>query len=110
MTTALAIMSAIVLLPGLFIVVLLRKLRRAGRPDRLGELAVGAWMVHAVVRVVLLLAWPDAPPWTWFVTLVPALLICFGVLVARVRQYPEALFSPETIARVRGWSEKVRGR
>lgn len=102
--------SALPVLPGTLLLVLLHKLRRAGHPDRAGEISVGLWMLAALLHLGAPLVWPHGPRWLWFTTAVPAALITAGILTARIRRHPDVLFSPATIARVRRWSAKVHRR
>lgn len=90
--------------------VLLGKLRRHDHPDRPCEWYLAAWAVFAMARLIVVAGWPHHPWWVWYPAL--GVLLAGGavILASRIRAHPETLFSPATIAWVRGWSAKVRGR
>lgn len=98
MTGVLIAITVASLLPAAILALLLRRMRRAGRPDRGAERIVAAWTVVAAGALVSL-ACPDPPLWIRFVLVSPTLLIGFGFLAVRIRQHPEVLFSPATVAR-----------
>lgn len=101
MGALLAAIAVTPILPGLGLLALLRRMRRAGHPDPAAERVLAVWLLYAVTNAVLTLAWPGAPPWLWIALLLPVLAAGFRFLAARIRQHPEALFSPAAIRRSR---------
>lgn len=99
LTAVLIAIAVAPLPPAVFIALLLRRLRRAGRPDRGAERLVVAWMVTHVVSSLVTFACPNPPDWIRFVVVAPTLVVGFGFLAVRIRQHPEVLFSPATVAR-----------
>lgn len=93
--------AAVAVLPGLFLLALLRKLRRSGRPDTAGERVLYFYLVYCTVRAVTAFTWPHAPLWAVLGPLGPLFAVCFGFLYVRVRRHPEAVLSPATVRRWR---------
>ena len=105
-----AAVTVAMLAPAVFLATLMRRLRKAGRPDRAGERILWFWISYVVARALLLEACPGTPPTLLVLgSVVPLLLVCFGLLAVRVRRNPEALFSPATIARARAAAVRLRG-
>jgi len=88
------------LLPAALLTLLLRRLRRAGRPDRGAERMVAMWTLVTVVSALVALACPDPPHWIRVVLVGPPLLIGFGFMIHRIRKNPTALFAPQTVDRL----------
>lgn len=99
MTGVLVALAVVPLLPAALIALLLRKLRRAGRPDCGAERLVAAWVVTHIASALVGLVYPDAPPWLSFAVVIPTLVVGFVFLGVRIRHHPEVLFSPATVAR-----------
>lgn len=108
MKTALIVITAVPLLPLALILILLGKLRRRGRPDRTAEWYLGTWAVFSTARLVAEIWWDGLPGWLWWPLMSALILAGFVFLGWRIRQHPEAVLSPETIARIRGAAAKLR--
>lgn len=94
-----AAISVLAFLPATMIAALLWQLRRAGRPDRLGEAVTASSSVFAAGLTAAPFLWPDTPPYARLVAATPVMLLTIFAVGRRVRRNPEALFSPHTIAR-----------
>jgi hypothetical protein len=97
MRWGLAATAALPLLPFAYLWSLMRKLRRAGRPDVGGERMLLAWLATVLLLAATAAAFPDMPDWSRPLIVLPTLLVSFGFLAGRIRQHPTALFDPSTV-------------
>jgi hypothetical protein len=101
MHTLFPVVTAIVpILPALFLIALLRKMRQHGRPDRAAEWFLGFWLACVATRAAFLVVWSGAPWWLQPAMVVPPVAAGFWFLASRIRCYPQAVFSPPTAYRI----------
>lgn len=76
---------------GLFVIWMLVRLRRSGRPDRASEVFVGLWMCAFGINTALPLLAPGGSPWQPMWITAPMLLAGFGFLAYRLYRYRHAV-------------------
>lgn len=111
MRAAIVVIVALPLIPLTILLLLMAKMRVHGRPDRLAEGYLAAWALFCLARLGTAIWWWRAVSrWVWWIPSGLLLLAGFVLLTTRIRRHPQAVLSPEAIARVKGWSAKVRRR
>lgn len=77
-----------------FIWLLLRKLRRAGRPDRAGELVALSGAAFFAGSLIANLSLDDPPGWLPYAFLTPWVLVTYGFAAYRLRKHLPHLTGP----------------
>lgn len=81
--------------------ILLRRLRRAGRPDTTADRVLAVQAVLVAAYTIVVLCWPSAYRWASSTLAVTSVITSFGFLACRIREYPQTVLSPSTIRRLR---------
>lgn len=100
-----AVCAAVTILPALYLLSLLRKLRRAGRPDRPGERVLAAYLVLTGTRAAATFIWDEIPTAVTVASVTPVIVLSFAFLASRIRQHPDALFGPALARRIHACRE-----
>jgi hypothetical protein len=90
---------AFTILVAVYLLAVLRRLRRAGHRDRTAERVTTVYVLFATLHFAISEVFPNAPLWVWLAVDLPMWVVGFVFLASRVRRHPQALFSPTTIHR-----------
>lgn len=97
---------AVALLPQAYLWILMRALRRVGRPDPAGERILLAWTATTLTGAVVIAVLDNPPRFLIPVIIGPMVLTSTWLVAHRIRKHAEAVFSPQTLRRFRA----LRGR
>ncbi len=104
--------AAVALTPIAFLLAMCRLMRRNRQPDPTTERVLWFCAAWIVVRCIALIALPGhQSPWLVVGSAAPVLLACLALFAVKVHQRPqilEALFSPDTLARLRAARNRLR--